>query len=86
VEGQRPTDGVDAQRRALQHIHRRAGQGCQALGVQGVGENGGDELRDPVAVEGVVALEVAAWSPPPRISRTCPYEMRGSVVTPGGMR
>jgi hypothetical protein len=57
---ERVPDGVDAQGGALQDSDRGAGQRRHALGVQVISEDGGDELRDPVAVEGLVAHEAAA--------------------------
>jgi hypothetical protein len=49
---------VDAS--AFQNPHRGVGQGHHALRVQVIGEDGGDEFRDSVAVEEMVAHEVAA--------------------------
>jgi hypothetical protein len=57
---QRVADGVNPEGGALQHSDRCARQGGDALGVEVVGEDGGNELRDPVAVERLVAYETAA--------------------------
>jgi hypothetical protein len=60
VECEGSADEVDAQRRALQHAHGGVGERVNALGVQVVGEDDGNELRDAVAVEGMVAHEASA--------------------------
>jgi len=58
--GERIPDGVDAQGGALQNSDRGAGQRRHVRGVQVISEDGGDELRDLVAVEGLVVHEAAA--------------------------
>jgi len=57
---ERLADRVNPEGRSLQHAHRGPGERGHALRVQVVGEDGGDKLRDPVAVERLVAHEAAA--------------------------
>jgi len=58
--GERLSDGVNPQGGPLQHPYGGTCQRGHALGVQIVSENGGDELRDPVAVEWLGSHGVAA--------------------------
>ena len=57
---ERLADRVDPESRAFQHAHRGPGERGHALRVEVVGEDGGDERRDPIAVERLVAHEAAA--------------------------
>jgi hypothetical protein len=62
-EGESAPDGVDPERGALQDADGGVGQRCDPLGVQVIGEHGGDELAEAVAVERMGVHKAAAWIP-----------------------